>query len=85
METSTRARVLTIIRNITSIPGERIGERTSLRRELNVDSLSMLEIGVDVGYEFRLDVSDEYFRDADTLEQLLALIDRAPRKAAEAS
>lgn len=80
MQSDVRERVLTIIRNITNIPAEKVGDETSFRNQLNVDSLSMLEIGVDVGYEFRLDVEDDYFKGIDTLSQLVVLVERAPRK-----
>lgn len=80
MNLDVRERVLRIIRNITNIAPDKIGDHASFRKELAVDSLSMLEIGVDVGYEFRLDVADDYFKGVDTLAELIALVDGAPRK-----
>ena len=39
-------RVRRVITNITNLPAEKIGEHTSFRKELAIDSLSLLEIGV---------------------------------------
>lgn len=80
MHSDVRERVLKIIRNITNIPPQQIGDDTSFRNQLNVDSLSMLEIGVDVGYEFRLEIADDYFKAVDTLAELVAHVEQAPRK-----
>lgn len=80
MHSDIRERVLKIIRNITNIAPDKVGDEMSFRKQLNVDSLSMLEIGVDVGYEFRLDIADDYFKGVDTLAELVVLVEKAPRK-----
>ena len=53
-----RGRVKRIIFNVTRIPVERIGDQASFREELELDSLSLLEIGVDLDYEFQLGLED---------------------------
>ena len=57
-ELHVRERVKRIIFNVTRIPIERIGDRASFRDELELDSLSLLEIGVDLDYEFQLGLED---------------------------
>ena len=53
-----RDRVKKIIFNVTRIPIERIGDSASFRKDLELDSLSLLEIGVDLDYEFKLGLED---------------------------
>ena len=61
-----RDRVKRIIFNVTRIPVERIGDRSTFREDLELDSLSLLEIGVDLDYEFKLGL--------DNLEQHLGAL-----------
>lgn len=63
-----------IISNITSIPVDEIGDTASFRDELDLDSLSLLEIGVDVDYEFKLGVPEERLHGLDTVEQTAELV-----------
>lgn len=56
--TDVRHRIKRIVSNVTRIPVERIGDEADFRQDLGLDSLSMLEIGVDVDYEFKLGVDD---------------------------
>jgi acyl carrier protein len=53
-----RERVKKIIFNVTRIPIERIGDDAAFREDLELDSLSLLEIGVDLDYEFQLGLED---------------------------
>jgi acyl carrier protein len=64
-----------LIMEITRIPAERIADETSFRAELNIDSLSLIEIGVAVDYEFRLDSPEEAFAAVDTLAQTAELVE----------
>ncbi len=70
-----RDTVRRLITDITRIPAERIAEETSFRRDLNIDSLSLIEIGVAVDYEFRLDSPEEAFQAVDTLAQTAELVE----------
>jgi acyl carrier protein len=65
-----------VITNITNLPAEKIGETTSFRKELAIDSLSLLEIGVDVDYEFRLGLPEQRFQGIDTLAQTVELVEQ---------
>ncbi len=69
-----RTRIKEIISNVTSIdPGE-IGDDAALVEELQLDSLSLLEIGVDVDYEFKLGVSEERLGEMRTVGDAVALV-----------
>jgi acyl carrier protein len=57
-EAAIRSRVKKIIFNVTRIPVERIADDSSFREDLGLDSLSMLEVGVDLDYEFKLALED---------------------------
>lgn len=71
-----RTTVRRLITDITRIPAERIGDDTSFRNELKIDSLSLIEIGVSVDYEFRLDSPEDAFQAVDTLAQTAELVER---------
>lgn len=53
-----RQRIKKIIFNVTRIPVERIADDAAFRQDLELDSLSLLEIGVDLDYEFQLGLED---------------------------
>lgn len=69
-----KGKIKEIIANVTSIDPADIGDTASFTRDLNLDSLSLLEIGVDVDYEFRLGLPEESMRGLDSVEQTLALV-----------
>ena len=66
-----------IIARVASLEPASITDTTSLRRDLGVDSLTMLEIGVSIDYEFRLGLSDldERLRGLDTVADAVALVE----------
>lgn len=69
-----RDRIKRVICSVTSLPAERIDDTTSFRNDLSIDSLTLLEIGVDVDYEFRLNLPEDRFRGLDTVEQTIQLV-----------
>jgi acyl carrier protein len=69
-----RDTVRRLITDITRIPAERIGDETSFRADLKIDSLSLIEIGVAVDYEFRLDSPEDAFQAVDSLSQTVELV-----------
>lgn len=54
-----RVKVKEIISNVTNIDVEDIADDASFVEDLQLDSLSLLEIGVDVDYEYKLGVPEE--------------------------
>ncbi len=71
-----RAQIKTIISNVTSIPAEEIPDAASFRDDLDLDSLSLLEIGVDMDYEFKLGLPEEELQGLATLPEAVALVER---------
>ena len=79
-----RDKVKRIIFNVTRIPVERIGDRSSFREDLELDSLSLLEIGVDLDYEFQLGLEDleQRLGDLPTVEHVVGFVhDRLRQRA----
>ena len=71
-----RDKVKRIIFNVTRIPVERIGDDASFREDLELDSLSLLEIGVDLDYEFQLGLEDleQRLGDLPTVEHVVGFV-----------
>jgi acyl carrier protein len=63
-----------IIANIAGLDQTRIADEASLRDDLKLDSLSLLEIGVDVDLAFQLNLPDEKYKEIATLPQMVALV-----------
>ena len=69
-----RGKVKEIISNVTNIDPEEIGDDASLVDDLQLDSLSLLEIGVDVDYEFKLGVPEERLGELRTVQDAVELV-----------
>jgi acyl carrier protein len=70
-----RAKVKEIISNVTSIDPADIDNSASFVDDLDLDSLSLLEIGVDVDYEFKLGLPEERMREIRTVDETVALVE----------
>ncbi|MCP3963366.1 MAG: acyl carrier protein [bacterium] len=69
-----RSKIKDVISNVTNIePGE-IGDQASFIDDLQLDSLSLLEIGVDVDYEFKLGVPEERLGELRTVQDAVELV-----------
>ncbi len=69
-----REKIKDIIANVAGLKREKIGDDDSLRDDLALDSLSLLEIGVDVDYSFQLNLPDERYKELATLPQMVDLV-----------
>lgn len=69
-----RTKVKEIIANVTNIDPNEIGDKDSYVDDLDLDSLSLLEIGVDVDYEFKLNLPEEKMRELRTVEDTVKLV-----------
>ncbi len=69
-----RTKIKEIISNVTNIDVEEIGDEASFVDDLQLDSLSLLEIGVDVDYEFKLGVPEERLGELRTVQDSVALV-----------
>ncbi|MEP7012794.1 MAG: acyl carrier protein [Acidobacteriota bacterium] len=70
-----REKIKDIIANVAGLKREKIGDEDSLRDDLALDSLSLLEIGVDVDYSFQLSLPDERYKQLATLPQMVDLVE----------
>lgn len=71
-----RTRVKEIVAGVTGLPVEEIGDADHLVDDLDLDSLSLMEIGVDVDYEYRLGLPEETLREIRTVDDAVALVRR---------
>jgi acyl carrier protein len=71
-----RSKIKKIIGSIAGIDPQQIGDDATLRGQLSLDSLSLLEIGVDVDLAFQLNLPDESYKDVDSVPQMVALVMR---------
>lgn len=70
-----RDRIKQIIANIAGLNAEAIPDDAGLRDELKLDSLSLLEIGVDVDLAFKLELPDERYKEIDSIPGMVALVE----------
>jgi acyl carrier protein len=68
------SKIKQIISNIAGLDTQRIPDAASLRDDLKLDSLSLLEIGVDVDLAFQLNLPDERYKEIETLPQMVSLV-----------
>lgn len=69
-----RAKIKDIIANVASIDPDTIADGASFFDDLGLDSLSLLEIGVDLDYEFKLGVPEERLQELRTVQDSVDLV-----------
>jgi acyl carrier protein len=69
-----RDRIKQIISNVAGLDSRKIDDGARLREELKLDSLSLLEIGVDVDLAFKLELPDERYKEIDSIPDMVALV-----------
>ncbi len=72
--TEVTVKVKEIIANVANLDPSDIDDDASYVDDLELDSLSMLEIGVDVDYAFKLGLPDESFQGLRTVRETVALV-----------
>ena len=77
-----RAKIKEIIANVTNIDPAEIADNASFVEDLQLDSLSLLEIGVDVDYEFKLGVPEERLQELRTVQDSVDLVMQTKGQAA---
>jgi acyl carrier protein len=70
-----RDRIKHVIANVAGLEPQGIGDHDTLREDLNLDSLSLLEIGVDVDLSFKLGLPDERYREVRGLDDMVDLVE----------
>lgn len=69
-----RTQIKQLIGKVAGLDPARIGDDDKLRDDLKLDSLSLLEIGVDVDLAFKLELPDERYKEIDSLPGMVALV-----------
>jgi len=69
-----REKVKELIANVINVEPGMIADDAHFIDDLNLDSLSLLEIGVDVDYEFRLGVPEERLQELRTVQDSVDLV-----------
>lgn len=78
-----RGRIKQIIGNVAGMDPGRIQDGDHFRNDLNLDSLSLLEIGVDVDLAFQLGLPDESYKQIDSLPAMVGLVQERMAEMAE--
>lgn len=71
-----RHRIKKVISKITNIPVHEIGDSAAYQEDLALDSLSALEVIIDVEYEFQFKVPETEVPDVRTVEDTVRLVER---------
>src|SRR4051794_9637007 len=69
-----RDRIKQVIANVAGLDPQGIGDHDTWG-DLNLDSLSLLEIGVDVDMAFKLGLPDERFKEVRGLDAMVDLVE----------
>ena len=69
-----RTRIKQIIGSVAGLDPGRIGDDDHFQDDLSLDSLSLLEIGVDVDMAFQLGLPDESYKAIDSLPGMVGLV-----------
>jgi acyl carrier protein len=77
------AKIKEIIANVAGLDHNKIGDDAALRDDLNLDSLSLLEIGVDVDYAFKLGLPDDAYREVTSVPDMVELVLKHAGQASE--
>lgn len=67
-------RVTAIIAEITDIPQAELLPDKSLREDLEIDSLTTIEVAVTIQDEFDIEVEDEKLRELKTIQDVVDLV-----------
>lgn len=71
-----KIKVKEVIAQTTSIEPSEISDTASFKDDLNLDSLTMLEIGVNVDYEFDLHFPEEELGKLQTVQDSVELVQK---------
>ena len=69
-----RARIKEIIADVAFLDPAEIGDEARFVEDLGLDSLSLLEIGVEVDFEYKLGVSDERLKELRSVRDSVELV-----------
>jgi acyl carrier protein len=70
------AQIKEIIADVANLDPNEIEDDASFIEDLSLDSLSLLEIGVDVDYHFKLGVPDDVLKKLRSVRETIALVQK---------
>lgn len=73
-EPQVREKVKELIVQVSSVPMEKIQDDSNFVEDLGLDSLALLEVGVAIDYEYKLDVPDEELEQLATVQDAVDLV-----------
>ena len=71
-----RGRIKEIIADVAFLDAEAIGDEARFIEDLELDSLSLLEIGVEVDFEYKLGLPDERLKELTSVRDAVELVER---------
>jgi acyl carrier protein len=80
-----RAAVKQSIAAIANLDAGEIGDSASYREDLQLDSLTILEIAVDAEYKFQVNIPDEELSNVRTVDDTVRIVERYLSEPAEAA
>lgn len=69
-----RAEIKNLIAKVTGLDPEEIPDAASFSDDLELDSLAMIEIAVDVAYAYKLQMSEEEMASLRTLDEAVEMV-----------
>lgn len=69
-----RSKIKEIIADVAFLEAAEIGDEARFIEDLSLDSLSLLEIGVEVDFEYKLGVSDERLKELRSVQDAVELV-----------
>lgn len=69
-----KTRIKEIIGNVTGLDATRIQDHDDFRDDLNLDSLMLIEIGVEVDMAFKLELPDERYQHINSVSAAAELV-----------
>lgn len=76
MSNEIKTQIRAIISDVSGIPEREIGGDSHFVEELDLDSLAMLEMGVDIDHAFQLGLPDEPYKELRCLNDAVELVSR---------
>jgi acyl carrier protein len=73
-EVEIRDSIKKAVANVSDIDLEEIGDSASFKEDLGLDSLVLLEISVDIGLQFQLDIPEEQLMQLHTVQDTVELV-----------
>ncbi len=73
-EVEIRDSIKKVIANVSDIAPEEIEDSASFKEDLGLDSLVLLEISVEIGLQFQLDIPEEQLMQLQTVQDAVELV-----------